>query len=482
MTILEQRGLFWWHDEPVPDRQFVPNSCVGGLCKIEDDGRAVLELDGYLPNPHGPMASMSGEPVTKCIQGLLKGSNERILFSHLIRSGGRFSTNAMSFERFVAMHCLVGGAISAGGAQAPKFDALEIPLGGFEAWLRLGAIKVSNTDGKISARYEKPDDLMYSVDSETLSIVFNVEDDSSGMLGTHAFSLKESASLRLRLNRAYGLSDLSVQYVMLEDLLKLLTGSDYGFNWPWVSLADGTKCRWYFEKLKGKESTSPPEYYNTITNFLELRDEFGSIWSRWKAKREEFGPGFYLYLGTRRGVALYEEHRFVNLIWGLEAFHRKKSVASESGALAEKIERIIKQVACAKDRRWLSNKLKNAHEPALDQRLFDVFKVLPVGVDEKRLRDFSKACAKLRHDISHFGGQRHGKSYSEFIKDLGRKSAALSILYHALLLHEVGIDAAILKRWIYESFGSYPIKVHFVEAGLLDPSVLRGETSRICHN
>ena len=45
-----------------------------------------------------------------------------------------------------------------------------------------------------------------------------------------------------------------------------------------------------------------------------------------KTKREEFGPGFYLYLGTRRGMALYAEHSFVNLIWGLEAFHRKKNV------------------------------------------------------------------------------------------------------------------------------------------------------------
>jgi hypothetical protein len=58
---------------------------------------------------------------------------------------------------------------------------------------------------------------------------------------------------------------------------------------------------------------------------------------------------------------------------------------------------------------------------------------------------------------------------------LERKSAALSTLYHALLLHEIGIDATILKRWMYESFSSYPIKVDFVEAGLLDPGVLRAK-------
>jgi hypothetical protein len=41
-----------------------------------------------------------------------------------------------------------------------------------------------------------------------------------------------------------------------------------------------------------------PSHYNTITVFPELRDVFGAIWSRWKAMRDEFGPGFYLYLGS----------------------------------------------------------------------------------------------------------------------------------------------------------------------------------------
>jgi hypothetical protein len=33
----------------------------------------------------------------------------------------------------------------------------------------------------------------------------------------------------------------------------------------------------------------------------------------------------------------------------------------------------------------------------------------------------------------------------------------------------------MLKRWAFESFLSDPIKIHFVEAGLLDKSVLRAD-------
>jgi hypothetical protein len=67
---------------------------VAGLLRVEDDGRAVLELDGYLSNPHSPMAAMTPEPVTRCILGLLKGSGNRVLLCDPIRNGGPFSTNA----------------------------------------------------------------------------------------------------------------------------------------------------------------------------------------------------------------------------------------------------------------------------------------------------------------------------------------------------------------------------------------------------
>jgi hypothetical protein len=61
------------------------------------------------------------------------------------------------------------------------------------------------------------------------------------------------------------------------------------------------------------------------------------------------------------------------------------------------------------------------------------------------------------------------------MNDANTKSEALSVLYHAVLLHEAGIDGQILKRWTFNSFLSAPIKIHFVQAGLLDKSVLRVE-------
>lgn len=137
-----------------------------------------------------------------------------------------------------------------------------------------------------------------------------------------------------------------------------------------------------------------------------------------------------------------------------------------SDALAKKIQRIIEQVELAKDRRWLSGQLKDAHEPSLEQRIFEVFETLPIGLDTSRLRAFAKDCADRRNEISHFGGERQKGSYSDFVTDLEYKSGALSILYHALLLYEIGVDANLLRNHIYEGWLSRRAKYLFVKAGL----------------
>jgi ApeA N-terminal domain 1 len=472
MTILERRGLFWWHNESVPENLIAPRSSVPGLCRIEDNGRALLELDSYLPNPDGPMAYLLQAPGTACIQGLLKGSNERVLLSDLMRSGGEFRTNGISYERYIAMNCLVGTGPFLSCGDKPEFDILEIPLDGFEQWLGLRSINVKEKDGRIVATYEKPKDIFCEYNGGNISILFDAKTDRSGMIGTYAFSLKESAKIRIQFPNRIQINDLRLQHGILQDFFKLMTDSNYAMDWPSLLRSDGVYVRWYSARVNNSQNTTPPEYYNTVTRFSDIRDCFGEVWSRWNAMRDRTGAGFVLYFGTRRGIPMYIENHFINLIWGLEAFHRAKIGATITDKFTKKIDRIVNQIASTKDKTWLRGRLKNAHEPSLSQRLFEIFQMIPIGLDKNRLRTFSDSCATSRNELSHFGEQREPGSYKSSRHVLDIKIKALSILYHALILHEIGIDSAIIKRWIYDGANSLSIKFHFVEAGLLDQSVL----------
>jgi ApeA N-terminal domain 1/Apea-like HEPN len=474
MAILEERGLFWWADAPVPEKQFAPDSCLAGLLTIDDDGQTRLELDGYFPSKHGPMTPMMryGQAIAKDIQGLLKTSSKRVLLTGLTGNGGSFSTNSMSYERYIAGQCLVADGLAKLPA-ALAFKELIVPLAGFEEWLRLAAIKVTSSKRMVTVKYKRPTDAVYPTADGKLSIHFESATDSSGAVFGTTLSLKETAAATLGFKKPLALKDIIVQYQLLEDLLLLLTGSDHTLDWPWVAAGRTAQYRLYFPKLGSRAASPPPKAHECCTNFVQLRECFGDIWSNWKRKREVFGPGFYLYLGTRRGIRLYIENRFANLVFGLEAFNRRKYPPAIAAKLDVKIERIVAQVSLAKDKKWLADVLDRAKEPPLGQRLYTTLREVSLGLDEARLKNFCEVCAKLRNDISHFGGQRKdAMPYNDFILDLESKGQSLAALYQALLLHEIGVDAKIIKAWMFDGFGSLPIKHHFVKAGLLDKRAL----------
>jgi ApeA N-terminal domain 1 len=473
MAVLEGRGLFWWADDPIPETQFRPNASVSGVLKIDNDGGSSLELDGCLPSEHGPMSAMVQRelPADKCIRGLLKGSGQHILLAGLSGNGGQMRSNGISYERYIGSTCFVSERTPI--ADNLIFKSLIVPLSGYEQWLRLGTIKVVRKRRSFSAKYKWPKKAHYRLADGSLTIDFNLDGRAPAFGRGTEVSMKETASASLTFRNALDLDGIKEQYQLFEDLLILLTSTDCALDWPEVAVNKDTRYRLYFRKVGDHTAGTAPRVHECVTNFIQLRSRLGSIWEAWRNKRDELGPGLYLYLGTRRGIPLYVEHRFVNLIWGIEAFHRRKYTASPTAPLKKKVDRILEQIKEGKDKRWLSKKLENAHEPSLGERVFETISAIPLGLDAKRLRAFCDACAKARNDISHFGGQRHdGDSYKDSVIGLNDKSEVLATLYQMLLLHEIGIDGKILKWWVFEGFRSYPIKFQFVKVGLLDGSAI----------
>jgi hypothetical protein len=478
MTILEERGLFWWHGEPFPDTHFAPDAAVLGLLTIDDDGLATLVLDGCLPSAKGRWAALStdpGELKGKHIEGNLSTSGKHVLMADLVRHGGRFRSNNLSQEGYRAIHCLVSFSRFPKIGADSLFHSLKIDLKGHEAWLRLGSIEILRTDKTMTATYNKNEPIVYEIDEGTLAVEYGVLGPIRGKSKDHMLDLEEKAFLVYNPKVGLTLNYLRRRFREFEDLFILLTNSDYCFLWPTISLmVDGRSLvfEWYSYRKRG--SAEAPNWHECLTSFVSLRDSLGGIASAWMKKREKFGPGFYLYLGIRRDVPLYTEHRFVNLIWGLEALHRKKSIDADGSKTKARVARIVDQITDVKDKKWLRAKLKNAHEPNLAQRIFEVITSVELNFDAARLRDFANRCSDIRNELSHFGAQKDGRSYDEFIREVAVKSDALASIYHMVILHEIGIDDEIIVEWVHAR--SFSTRANFVEAGLLDESALRPPT------
>ena len=356
------------------------------------------------------------------------------------------------------------------------FSAVEIDLTGYEAWLRLGSINSVRTESSISVEYRKSDPITFEFEDGQVSIDYKLLGPIIGSHRGDSLSLNEKASLVYRPKTSMSLEGMRRQLRSLEDLLIILTNSDYCLPWPpKITLALPLKdltFEWYLYRIRS--SADPPHWHDCLTNFVQIREIFGTIVSAWIKKREQFGPGFYLYLAVRRNWRLYTEHLFVNLIWGLEAFHRKKNTEPLASTIKERVDRLIACVVDPKDKKWLARRLKNAGEPNLELRLYELIENVPLKIELKRLRIFACRCAQIRNDISHFGEQRTGRNYQEFIDEVAQKARALSTLYHMIILYEIGVNIEAINEWIYVR--SFEAKATLVEAGLLDQGVLRTQT------
>jgi len=419
----------------------------------------------------GVFSRQPGELKGKIIEGLLSTTSKHVLLFALAKHGGHFRSNNLSQDGYRAIHCLVSYSRFPPLNDDTLFQTIDIDLTGYEGWLRLRSIESERTDSTIAVSYRKKDPVVYEIDEGTITVEYDILGPHLGTFRDESLTMTEKVALVYTPKKPLALAEWRKRFVELEDLFILLTNSDYCFLWPTISLVTNDRSltfEWY--AFRKRSSAKPPAWHECLTNFVKLEKQFGAIASSWMKKRERFGPGFYIYIGVRRAEQTYIEYRFLNLIIGIESLHRRMHVLPSESKLLNKIARIIDQVTNNRDKKWLISKLENAHEPSLAQRIFDVISTAPLKLEKERLCEFSTRCGHLRNDLSHFGAQRNGINYDEFIREIAQKNEAISIIYHMVILHEIGVDDDTIYEWIYT--GSFPAKGHFVEAGLLDKSVL----------
>ena len=226
MAILEERGLFWWDIGKLNDNVIAPDPHVAGVLKIDDDGSASLELDGYLSNEHGQMGAIVQTPLPsdKRIQGVLKEPNSQVLLCNLARNGGRFGTSSISYDRFSAEFCLLSETSPLRDRKL-TFSHVEISLEGLQEWLRLKAMKVSHRRRRTSVKYSRPHNVRYSLPDGSLTVEFYLDGAFSGKVFGSEATMKEAASVSLRYTRSQTLETVRTQHQLLQDLFLLLTNA-----------------------------------------------------------------------------------------------------------------------------------------------------------------------------------------------------------------------------------------------------------------
>jgi hypothetical protein len=443
--MLSDRGLFWWSDTPTPADQFAPEQGVSGLLTISETGRIKIELDGVLPNPLGRWAVMEQGAVKggRSISGILMSENKHVLVTDVHRNGGRVQTNGLSRESFIALYCLISQQKI---APHHRFRALTFDLSGFEEWFFIGRPNVSLSPRGIVIRQREKPDLRFRGAAGTLVLERRGHIEQVGRGGSDRTTVTERARLIFRPVRAMDTTSAVNTYAAVQDLFILLTDSEFPMATPQVKLHRGQTANFYFGRSNQTETDA--DLHRGVAHFPAIETSFGSIFFSWLEIRGKIGAGTYLYLATRRGLDIYEEHRFLNLMTGLEAFHRNLVGDGDKTEYLQKVERILSQLDPGKDRRWLSKRLTNLGGPSLEKRVVALLGDVPAPLEQKVLKAFLILCARVRNQIAHEGRSADADASGQPLNWLASRSAILSRLYHAKLLLEIGLPRAMVERWL----------------------------------
>ncbi|WP_131183918.1 HEPN domain-containing protein [Stutzerimonas kirkiae] len=467
---INDHGIFWWTSEG-----YEAGSATG-ILSVDPAGVIKLELHQTLPGRSG-MGGVFGEilpePIT--ILGCLKSNGHYVLLKGLRAQGGR--SGLISFEIFWANECF----ISQKPLEFINFFKLSISLDGLQQWVRPGRIEFYDSLDKVKdeARKIKVNLDLNSSHAWQISwgLVEITHDFSGSVPGLHSEAVNIAMTSYLSYTPTIDTTcdEFLDWYRSVQDLLLILTNSNITLSWPRLLWRKGDEVigvNYYFRRHA--PTGALVKWHETLLPFARIQDTFGNMIETWLSKRKSLGPGISLYLGTRRNRPLYAEHRFVNLVWGLEALDRRvDSSRCDDLKLKEKIQGLTEFVEAREDlnrsdRKWLVSLLKSrGFERPLSERLYEMLKPVAIGIDDGALKAFTKACADMRNDLSHHGGEREPGGYSNFINDLVSRSEALSKLYLLLILSLLGISSEEIEFIIYRNPASFEFSEAFRQAGLL---------------
>lgn len=465
MPILSARGLFWLTGSP---DVMTAELATRGTLTIDTRGKIDLKLDKdewKWGEPSETLAAVHSRRFA--ITGCLVDTAQYVRLERAFVSRAHpFSATGCSVTAIGAFICLVSDRTSRDLRGQALANIVRIPLGPLRAWLdRPMPVTVPAVEG-FEVRYPAEPDTTYALQFGQLKVVSGCRAQSD--FTQRWLTVTPEAWLEFLFNEPLSLTKAGDLFSDIEDLLVLLTDFEVSLDWPVIRFPGiDVNATLYCTRRRSRET-----HFSAIECWLlfsQLQDDFGIIVERWLALRDEFGPAFHLYLGTRRGVDLYEEHLFVNLIWGLESLHRHTGRLPDTSRIQAKIERIRKCVDAslsARDRKWLEDRLTIALEPNLADRLHALFSELPLRVSAEALWAFSERCARRRNDISHVGGPIQRAGYADFVLELHHLAGALSHLYHAAILLRLGISAAAIERVFFDKHGSFVIRSRLHDAGL----------------
>ena len=447
MEEFEFEGL-WWLPE-------TPEARVPGSLAFSPDSGASLDLLGSLKDPGNHFAALGREMVeSERILGL-SSKGKPVTLWNCWESHKRVNLAGFTKTSFHADVVIVGAHL--GGAEDAQFKKMSTEYRHLDEWAGISgfAIKIpdDHTAHPMVIEHKRPAPVTATIAGARIAIEIRAAlRGSSGLVGEAAIAQRTWASVEHTEGKSFG--ELNGTLHRFRNFLTL------GVGRPVEPLAvrgvvesdGGLPVEIYYRPTGG--GTSPGKNIHRA-EMLFVLDDLGENFERflgnWFEKAERLGPVNDLYFATAYGSQAYLDDRFLSLVQGVEAYHRRALGTTE---LPEgEHERRIKEVLGATPeahKGWLRGKLAYSNEPSLRKRLKEISRhdrevMEPIFGDSKKERvNFVGKVVDTRNYLTHYDESK--KDEAAVGRELYELTEKLKSVLEVCLLREVGFEGDSLKE------------------------------------
>ena len=189
-------------------------------------------------------------------------------------------------------------------------------------------------------------------------------------------------------------------------------------------------------------SKDEPRVYqgNMLFEFGWIQDNAERIINNWIKAYEKITPAFNLYFLAKMGAQQYLEDRFLALVQGLEAYHRRTSNEKQmdEAEFEELVKNLIDQ--CPEEKKeWLRGKLRYGNEVSLRnriKRMIEPFKDT-IGTSKER-RELIESIIVTRNYLTHYDLSLESKAVKD--EDLWPLCLKVELLFQLQFFQLIGFS------------------------------------------
>ncbi|MBL7932518.1 MAG: hypothetical protein JNL60_11485 [Bacteroidia bacterium] len=441
-----------------------PDHQVVGTLHYELNQHPYLDLTGILVE----RSNKSHEP--DFILGFTT-DGKRITLYRSYESERSHSMPGMQISQYKPLYILKGAHFTL--SEDFKFKVIKGRFRNLESWVGISGFEqteTNNNNNETVVRYKRPEAINFSVcEGVTGSINFTYSYPFGRPL--HKAKIEQHVEIHLEFMLSLPLLDVMEKLMLFQNFLTLATfqianplsivavvehqgesqvedSNDPNFNDDFGEDKKYTRCEVFYKPGFHIPLEKQSSRHNFLFSFKDVQEDFQKIITQWVGLNDAIEPVLDLLLDSFYREEGVTENKFLNVIHGLETFHRRrrKNEILPRDEHAKKISMIIDLVP-EDTKSWLKEVLNFTNEPPLHHRLVELMDEVWGSLLMQIIKDkdhFIRDTKNSRNYYTHYDPRGEKKALKG--AELTYLTQRLRFILIMLILKETGLEAATVER------------------------------------